>query len=89
LFPVPALIYFTFTGLVLQEEYTFEKRGTNPSRRRQVNFDDKIEVAKAYDEAARKYRGEFAVLNFGKPSVFAKSFNATGREHRETEGVEL
>ena len=33
-------------------------------------FDSETEVAKIYDAAAKKYRGEFAVSNFGPPNKF-------------------
>ena len=33
------------------------------------NFVNEIAAAQAYDEAANKYRGEFARLNFSEPAT--------------------
>lgn len=40
----------------------------NGRRKHLGSFDDEIQAAKAYDEVARKYHGEFSSLNFEEVS---------------------
>jgi hypothetical protein len=52
-------VYLHKSSLKWQARIMFEKK-----RRYLGYFNNEIDAAKAYDEAAKKYHGEFACLNF-------------------------
>lgn len=64
------------THSIYKGVYKFKKNKSNPWKAQiRINkktrlhlgyFSDEIEAAKSYDEAARKYHGEFACVNFPK-----------------------
>lgn len=54
-----------YKGVVLCQGKWMARIGFQRTRIQIGMFDTKEEAAKAYDEAARKYFGEFARLNFG------------------------